>query len=43
VDGEDFADNQMRARCFVAKLCRPVQATFKMDGRLRDAAWADKR
>ena len=32
VDGDDFADNQMRARSLVAKFSRPVQAAFKMDG-----------
>src|SRR3984893_6118969 len=41
VDGDDFAHNQMRARSFVSKLRCPVQAAFKMDGRLRDAAWAE--
>src|ERR1700745_3911463 len=41
VDRNDFADNQKRTRPFVPKLRCPVQATFKMDGRLRDAAWAD--
>jgi hypothetical protein len=43
VDGDDFADNQMRARSFVSKLGCPMQAAFKMDGRLRDSAWADQR
>ena len=32
VDGDDFADNQMRARSFVSKLRCPVQAALKMDG-----------
>src|ERR1700746_3138373 len=43
VDGDYFADDQMRARSFVPELGSPVQATFKVDGRLRDAARADKR
>src|SRR5258708_24986506 len=42
VDCDDFADNQMRARSFVSKLRCPVQAAFKMDGRLRDAARTDQ-
>src|ERR1700751_1621597 len=42
VDGNDFANDQMRARSLVPELLRPVQAAFEMHGRLRNARRANQ-
>ena len=42
VDGNDFANDQMRVRSLVSELLRPVQAAFEMHGRLRNARRANQ-